>query len=667
MNISRIRRQSFACIAAALMSHAAQAQLSTQFTYQGELQTDNALATGQYQMRFAAYDAAIGGAQVGSALVAVVDVVNGKFTVVLDFGTSLSNTNAHLEIGVRPNGSLNAYTNLAPRQRLTATPNAVFASSAATAGTANFATNAGNANFASSAGSASSAQTAQTANFASSAGSANSAASASNASNANNANLLGGQSPAYYVNANNLSAGTIPDGRLAATVARTNATQTFIGANTFSNAANAFAGVGTGLTALDASNITTGLLANARTTGVATATGNTLVLRDASGGFSGNTITAALFNGNGSGLTNLDAADLATGIIPAARFPAWLARTDAPNNFGAFTNNFGGFVGIGTTLPAAPLTVAGPGATLGMFGSPAVGSTQLVLGVSASANGYSTIQGIRASGSLYGDVVMNLAGGRVGIAEATPDARLHVLGDTNVTTIIDSNATTGTWLAINNRSDINGGRFWNLISTGTANGVGTGNLLFAVGNALGIADAIPMIITRQGRVGIGTTTPGTELHVVGTTRTNVLEIMGGSDIAEPYCVAPSGGVAPAPGMVVSIDPDHAGKLRVSSSAYDTTVAGIVSGANGVNVGLTLRQEGSTVADGSLPIANVGRVWCWADADTGAIQPGDLLTTSNTPGHAMKAAPSKANGAILGKAMSRLESGKGMVLVLVGLQ
>lgn len=667
MNIGRIRRQSLACIAASFLAHAAQAQLSTQFTYQGELQADSALANGQYQIRFAAYDAAIGGTQLGSTQVAVVDVVNGKFTVFLDFGTTLSNANSHLEVGVRPSGSADPYTNLVPRQRLSATPNALFASSSATAGTANFATNAGNANFATSASSASSAQSAQTASFATSAGNANFASNASTASNALNSTSLGGQAPSFYLNATNLNAGTIPDARLGATVARTDLTQIFTAANTFSNAANSFTGVGSGLTALNASNISTGILANARTSGVATPTANTLVLRDGAGNVAGNNVVASFFIGNGSLITNLDAADLATGIIPAARLPSWLARTDAPNNFGAFTNNFGGFVGIGTTTPGAPLNVAGPGPTLGMFGSPAVGSTQLVLGTNAAANGYATIQGIKASGSLFGDVVMNPAGGRVGIVEATPDARLHVLGDSNVTTIIDSNATTGTWLAINNRSDVTGGRFWNLISTGNANGTGSGNLLFAVGNALGTADAIPMIITRQGRIGVGTTAPATELHVVGTTRTNVLEIMGGSDIAEPYSVAPSEGVAPVPGMVVSIDPDHVGKLRVSTGAYDTTVAGIVSGANGVNVGLTLRQEGSSVADGSLPIANVGRVWCLVDADAGAIQPGDLLTTSNTPGHAMKADPSKANGAILGKAMSRLESGKGMVLVLVGLQ
>jgi hypothetical protein len=156
----------------------------------------------------------------------------------------------------------------------------------------------------------------------------------------------------------------------------------------------------------------------------------------------------------------------------------------------------------------------------------------------------------------------------------------------------------------------------------------------------------------------------------GTDRVKVpvLEIYGGSDIAEPYSVAPASNIKPEPGMVVAIDPGQVGKLRVASAAYDRTVAGIISGANGVNTGLTLTQKGS-VADGQLPVASIGRVWCLVDADAGgAVQAGDRLTTSATPGHAMKASDTgRAQGAVLGKAMSSLDHGKGLVLVLVGLQ
>ena len=147
-----------------------------------------------------------------------------------------------------------------------------------------------------------------------------------------------------------------------------------------------------------------------------------------------------------------------------------------------------------------------------------------------------------------------------------------------------------------------------------------------------------------------------------------LQLTGGADVAEPYQIATSRQVAPRPGMVVSIDPDRTGQMRVCTQAYDSAVGGIISGANGIHPGVVLRQAG-TVADGALPIASLGRVWCWCDADAGgAITPGDLLTTSATPGHAMRVRDhDRARGAILGKAMSPLKSGKGLVLVLVTLE
>jgi len=120
------------------------------------------------------------------------------------------------------------------------------------------------------------------------------------------------------------------------------------------------------------------------------------------------------------------------------------------------------------------------------------------------------------------------------------------------------------------------------------------------------------------------------------------------------------------GSVVVIDSEHPGQLKLSTRAYDTRVAGIVSGGNGINPGIALRQEGA-LADGQN-VALTGRVYVQADAAFGAINPDDLLTTSDTPGHAMKVSDhAKAQGAILGKAMSSLEGGKGMVLVLVTLQ
>jgi hypothetical protein len=152
----------------------------------------------------------------------------------------------------------------------------------------------------------------------------------------------------------------------------------------------------------------------------------------------------------------------------------------------------------------------------------------------------------------------------------------------------------------------------------------------------------------------------------GKVRVKTLEIAGGADLAEPFDVTSTNNANIIPGTVVCIDPAYPGKLVVCASAYDRTVAGVISGAGGVQPGMVMRQNGSA-ADGQHPVALTGRVYVWADATQQPIQPGDLLTTSATPGHAAKAADhDKAHGAIIGKAMGALEGGKGLVLVLVAL-
>ena len=151
----------------------------------------------------------------------------------------------------------------------------------------------------------------------------------------------------------------------------------------------------------------------------------------------------------------------------------------------------------------------------------------------------------------------------------------------------------------------------------------------------------------------------------GLVRTQVLEITGGSDLSEQFNI--NGDLKPEPGMLVSIDPLNPGELVLSTSAYDRTAAGVISGAGGVNPGMMMGQKGS-IADGDHPVALTGRVYCHVDASFGAIEPGDMITTSSTPGHGMKVGDhDQAQGAIIGKAMTSLKDGRGLVLVLVSLQ
>jgi hypothetical protein len=150
----------------------------------------------------------------------------------------------------------------------------------------------------------------------------------------------------------------------------------------------------------------------------------------------------------------------------------------------------------------------------------------------------------------------------------------------------------------------------------------------------------------------------------GKVSAGVLQITGGSDLAEPFDVEDE--VALEPGTVMSIDPENPGKLIPSGKAYDTRVAGIVSGAGDIRPGLTLRQDG--VIEGKSLVAIAGRVYCKAEAEADPIMPGDLLTTSSRSGYAMKATDmDRSHGAIIGKAMSSLKHGMGLVLVLVNLQ
>lgn len=152
----------------------------------------------------------------------------------------------------------------------------------------------------------------------------------------------------------------------------------------------------------------------------------------------------------------------------------------------------------------------------------------------------------------------------------------------------------------------------------------------------------------------------------GRITTQELQITGGSDLSEQFDVKPVD-VEVGPGMVVSIDPDNPGDLQVCRKPYDNRVAGIISGANGIKTGMMMGQKG-TEADGKHPVALTGRVYCRANASNGPIRPGDLLTTSPVPGHAMKATDrDRAFGATIGKAMTSLEQGSGLVLVLVSLQ
>lgn len=133
---------------------------------------------------------------------------------------------------------------------------------------------------------------------------------------------------------------------------------------------------------------------------------------------------------------------------------------------------------------------------------------------------------------------------------------------------------------------------------------------------------------------------------------------GYSDIAEHMPAAADVGA----GDVVVIDPEQDEHVIKSYKANDPAVAGVISSDPAMLIGQ---------ADSPTPLALAGRVPVKVSAENGPIHRGDLLTTSSTPGHAMKATPVLLNeipfyapGTIIGKAMGELEEGVGTIIVLV---
>lgn len=211
--------------------------------------------------------------------------------------------------------------------------------------------------------------------------------------------------------------------------------------------------------------------------------------------------------------------------------------------------------------------------------------------------------------------------------------------------------------------------------TGTSDGARGASIAKGVG-----------VYGRGGRVGVYGALPGDDGHhnairtgefagffagdvrVIGNVTAHDV-IIDGADCAEDFEVG-AAGIGDA-GMVV-IDAgsvmviEDGGTLHECVRGYDKRVAGVVSGAGGLRPGVVLGKHASR--RNRVPIALAGTVYCKADAAYSPIDVGDLLTTSPTRGHAMRADdPHKAFGAVIGKALSPLKSERGLIPILVALQ
>lgn len=119
-----------------------------------------------------------------------------------------------------------------------------------------------------------------------------------------------------------------------------------------------------------------------------------------------------------------------------------------------------------------------------------------------------------------------------------------------------------------------------------------------------------------------------------------------------------------PGDVLVISSDEKGDVAESSEAYSTAVVGIYS----TKPGTVGRRQATPKSPNEVPMAMIGIVPAKVSTENGAIHRGDLLVTSSTIGYAMKGTDrSRMLGAVVGKALDGLDSGRRVIEVIVTLQ
>jgi hypothetical protein len=245
-------------------------------------------------------------------------------------------------------------------------------------------------------------------------------------------------------------------------------------------------------------------------------------------------------------------------------------------------------------------------------------------------------------------------GGNVGIGTSSPGSKLAISDGTNGVSLHPGEAS-----GIGFNRNVADGTIYN--SGISAWQFSARDAYFALEGYNG-ASLNSWVLTKAGNVGIGTTAPTSTLHVSGDVMVTGDVLLTGADCAEQFDIV--GTQLPEPGTVVVLD--EAGALRESRGAYDKKVAGVISGAGSCQPGLVLDNRPSEEPRATLAL--VGKVYCKVDAQYSPIEVGDLLTTSPTPGHAMKAEnPYRAFGCVIGKALRALKQGRELIPILIALQ
>jgi hypothetical protein len=293
----------------------------TAFTYQGQLQDNGTPANGSYDLQFMLYNTSVGGSHAGPILTnSATAVSNGLFTVTLDFEAGIfTGSNYWLDIAVRTNGET-TFAELTPRQPLSPAPYAIYAPNAGLADTAASANSVAATNVSGILALAQLPGTVLT--------NGQTGVNLNGAFSGNGTNLTA-------LNADNLSSGTVPLAQLSGITSNQLAVATWQMATNLNGGSAALA-----------SNVISGIaITNASLT-------NAL-------------ITNSTFAGNGNGLTNLDATQLSSGVIPLPRLPGAVITnndTSSVNLIGTFSGNGAGLTALNAdnlstgTVPLAQLS-----------------------------------------------------------------------------------------------------------------------------------------------------------------------------------------------------------------------------------------------------------------------------------------------------------------------
>jgi hypothetical protein len=175
-------------------------------------------------------------------------------------------------------------------------------------------------------------------------------------------------------------------------------------------------------------------------------------------------------------------------------------------------------------------------------------------------------------------------------------------------------------------------------------------------------DVSATTLTSTGAITAGSVTTKGDISAANVKVTGdvILLNSGGADCAEDFDLR-AGDEKATPGTVLIIS--DSGALTVSTEEYDSRIAGVISGAGDLRPAIVLNRIDSKQSRAA--VALIGRTYCKVDATFAPIRPGDLLTTSPTAGHAMKVLDrTRAVGAILGKALDGIETGCGLIQILV---